>query len=164
MGKNMRSLYTDLDDIGDSLLNKGQFTTDKLEIVMEHLSNEIQDRGNSKYFTVKTITVHPDHIAALGSNYTYTVQDDYVGPELPVEFEEEERVLDSEDDELNEFIGEIIDEIEELLELHPITEEELAHDLYGVDNDNIEVTLKTELLSNNHQITQTNESTDIDWF
>jgi hypothetical protein len=165
LGKNMRSLYTDLDDIGDSLLNKGQFTTDKLEILMEHLSSEIQNRGDSKYFTVKTITVHPDHIATLGSNYTYTVQDDYVGPEMPIEFEEEEeRVADLEDDELNEFIGEIIDEIEESLEMHPITEEELAHDLYGVDNDNIEVTLKTELLSNNHQITQTNESTDIDWF
>ena len=161
LGKNMRSLYTDLDDIGDSLLNKGQFTTDKLEIVMEHLSSEIQNRGDSKYFTVKTITVHPDYIVALGSNYTYTVQDDYVGPEMPIEFEEEEeRVATPEmeaifTEEEDEAMGEII---------ALIGETELAHDLYGVDNDNIEVTLETELLSNNHQITQTNESTDIDWF
>ena len=161
LGKNMRSLYTDLDDIGDSLLNKGQFTTDKLEIVMEHLSSEIQNRGDSKYFTVKTITVHPDYIVALGSNYTYTVQDDYVGPEMPIEFEEEEERVAAPEmeaiftEEEDEAMGEII---------ALIGETELAHDLYGVDNDNIEVTLETELLSNNHQITQTNESTDIDWF
>jgi hypothetical protein len=157
----MRSLYTDIDDIGDSLVNKGQFTVDKLEIVMEHLGQYIQNHGDQKYFTVKTITVHPDHIAQLGSNYTYTVQDDYVSPEMPVKFEEEERI--NEDVVFNEAIGEILDEIEESLELYPITEEELAHDLYGVDNDNIEVTLKTELLPTNHQI-ETNESTDIDWF
>ena len=149
LGKNMRSLYTDLDDIGDSLLNKGQFTTDKLEIVMEHLSSEIQNRGDSKYFTVKTITIHPDHIAQLGSNYTYSVQDDYVGPEMPIEFEEEEEraatpemeaIFTEEEDEV---MGEMIAEL---------------------DIEDTEVTLETELLSNNHQITQTNEPTDIDWF
>jgi hypothetical protein len=32
-----------------------------------------------------------------------------------------------------------------------------------LDNEDTEVTLETELLSNNHQI-ETNESTDIDWF
>jgi hypothetical protein len=161
LGKNMRYLHTDIDDIGNSLVNKGQFTTDKLEIVMENLSGEIQLRGDSKYFTVKTITVHPDYIAQLGSNYTYNVQDDYVGPEMPIEFdEEEERVAAPEmeaifTEEEDEAMGEMI---------AVIGETELAHDLYGVDNDNIEVTLKTELLSNNHQITQTNEPTDIDWF
>jgi hypothetical protein len=36
--------------------------------------------------------------------------------------------------------------------------------MFGIiDNEDIEVTLKTELPSNNHQ-TNTNESTDIDWF
>jgi hypothetical protein len=161
LGKSMRSLYTDIDDIGDSLVNKGQFTVDKLEIIMKYLGNYIQDHGDQKYFTVKTITVHPDHIATLGSNYTYTVQDDYVGPEMPIEFdEEEERVAAPEmeaifTEEEDEVMGEMI---------AVIGETELAHDLYGVDNDNIEVTLKTELLSNNHQITQTNEPTDIDWF
>jgi hypothetical protein len=161
LGKNMRYLHTDIDDIGNSLVNKGQFTTDKLEIVMENLSGEIQLRGDSKYFTVKTITVHPDYIAQLGSNYTYNVQDDYIGPEMPIEFDdEEERVAAPEmeaifTEEEDEVMGEMI---------AVIGETELAHDLYGVDNDNIEVTLKTELLSNNHQITQTNESNDIDWF
>lgn len=144
LDKNMRYLHTDIDDIVDSLVNKSQFTVDKLEIIMEYLSEEIQNRGDSKYFTVKTITVHPDYIAQLGSNYTYGVQDDFVGPEVPIEFEEE-------DEDMGEMIA-------------IIGETELAHDLYGVDNDNIEVTLKIELLPTNLEITQTNEPTDIDWF
>jgi len=164
LGKNMRYLHTNIDDVVDSLIAKDQFTPDKLEIVMMYLSEDIQRTGDSKYFTVKTITVHPDHIASLGTNYTYSVQDDFVGPELPVEFDDEDRhdeeerfsvqdeiLISEEDDEL---LGKVIIELDET---------ELAHDLYGVDNDNIEVTLKTELLSTNPQTT-TNESTDIDWF
>lgn len=153
LGKNMRSLYTDLDDIGDSLVNKGQFTVDKVEIIMEHLSEYIQNNGGSKYFTVKTITVHPDYIAQLGSNYTYTVQDDYVGPEMPVEFEEEERVAAPEmeaifTEEEDEAMGEMIAELEESNEL-PAPPDEII--------------LELEPVLNNNQI-NTNESTDIDWF
>jgi hypothetical protein len=145
LGKNMRYLHTDIDNVVDSLIAKDQFTPDKLEIVMMYLSEDIQRTGDSKYFTVKTITVHPDHIAKLGSNYTYNVQDDFVGPELPIEFDdEEERVAAPEMEAI-------------------FTEEEASHLLYGVDNDNIEVTLETELLPTNPQTT-TNESTDIDWF
>ena len=148
LGKNMRILYTDVDDVVTSLIAKDQFTPDKLEIVMEYLSEHIQNTGDSKFFTVKTITVHPDHIAQLGSNYTYEVQADYVGPEIPIEHEEEERVPDlKEVDVFNEAMGEIIDEIEESLELHPLSAE----------------VVELEPESNNHQI-NTNESNDIDWF
>jgi hypothetical protein len=144
----MRSLHTDIDDIGDSLVNKGQFTVDKIEIIMKYLGQHVQNYGDQKYFTVKTITVHPDHIASLGSNYTYTVQDDYIGPELPIEFDEEEKVAapeieaistEEEDEDMEEIIAEL-------------------------DNEDTEVTLETELLITNLEITQTNEPTDIDWF
>lgn len=146
MGKNMRYLHTNIDDIGDSLVTKGQFTVDKIEIIMKYLGGHIQNGGDQKYFTVKTITVHPDHIASLGTNYTYSVQDDYVGPEMPIEFdEEEERVTAPEMEAIS-------------------TEEETCALLYGVDNENIEVTLETELLITNLETTQTNEPTDIDWF
>jgi hypothetical protein len=161
LGKDMRGLGTDIDDVTNSLINKDQFTPDKVEIVMEYLHQDIVNRGDSKYYTVKTITIHPDHIAQLGTNYTYSVQDDYVGPELPIEFdEEEERVASPEieaifTEEEDEAIGEILAELDET---------ELAHDLYGVDNENIEVTLETELLPTNPQITQTNGNNDLDWF
>ena len=47
------------------------------------------------------------------------------------------------------------------------TEEEdetMGEMIAELDIEDTEVTLETELLSNNHQITQTNEPTDIDWF
>ncbi len=44
------------------------------------------------------------------------------------------------------------------------TEEELAHELYGVDNDNIEVTLPVQPESNNNQIEETNDTDDFEWF
>ena len=45
------------------------------------------------------------------------------------------------------------------------SEEDVAHQLYGVDNDNIEVSLTPEPVSNNNQITETNGSiNDFDWF
>jgi hypothetical protein len=149
LGKNMRDLYTRIDEVTDSLINKDQFTTDKIQIVMEYLHEDIVNGGNSKYYTVKTISVDPQYIAQLGTNYTYQVQDDYVGPEIPVEFdEEEERVAAPEmeaifTEEEDETIGEMIAEL---------------------DNENIEVTLETELLPTNPQITQTNESNDLEWF
>ena len=120
---------------------------------MEHLSQTIANQGNSKYFSVKTITVQPDYIELLGSNYTYTIQEDYI-PEVnnslpdPVEIEEE--VLE---DELIEAAFTNIERKELKSELIALEEEELVEkDL---------ATYKQEE-SNNHQIT-TND-TDIDWF
>jgi hypothetical protein len=136
---------------------------------MEYLHSDIVNYGDSKYYTVKTISVDPQYIAQLGTNYTYSVQDDYVGPELPIEFDEEERVSGSEDDVLNEFIGEIIDEIEPIFteeedkkigEMISLLEEE-SNELPAPPD---EIIIETEPVSNNNQITQTNESTDIDWF
>ena len=171
LGKDMRYLHTDIDGVTRSLINKDQFTPDKVEIVMSYLHSDIVNSGNSDFYTVKTISVNPDFIAQLGTNYTYQVQEDYIGPEIPVEFdEEEERVSFPKDEAI--FTAEEENEIAEALsrlerkdlkaELVAL-EEETAHDLYGVDNEDIEVTLKTELPSNNHQ-TNTNESTGIDWF
>jgi len=171
LGKDMRYLHTDIDGVTRSLINKDQFTPDKVEIVMSYLHSDIVNTGNSDFYTVKTISVNPEFIAQLGTNYTYQVQEDYIGPEIPVEFDdEEERVSFPKDEAI--FTAEEENEIAEALsrlerkdlkaELVAL-EEETAHDLYGVDNEDIEVTLKTELPSNNHQ-TNTNESTDIDWF
>jgi hypothetical protein len=120
-----------------------------MEIVMNHLKDVITQTGDSKHFTVKTITIHPDFIAQLGTNFTYQVQDDYISPEVPVEIEEEERVPNQEqEDVFNEVMEEIIHEIVESIELYPSSAE----------------IIETEPESNNHQITQTNESNDLDWF
>jgi hypothetical protein len=154
LDKEMRYLYTDINGVVDSLIRKDQFTPDKMEIVMNHLKDVITQTGDSKHFTVKTITIHPDFIAQLGTNFTYQVQDDYISPEVPVEMEEEERVSVPE-------IETIVDE-EDLLE-EAITRVERA------DNKAVLVELEEQIqasepVSNNNQITQTNESNDLDWF
>ena len=144
LGKEMRNLQTDIDDVTKSLINKDQFTPDKVEIIMDYLHKDIVNRGNSDFYTVKTISVNPEYIAKLGTNYTYQVQDDYINPEIPVEFdEEEERVATP--------------EIETIF----IEEENKAEaDLF--ESESTPEVSESQL--NNHQITQTNESTDIDWF
>jgi hypothetical protein len=150
LNKEMRYLYTDLDGVVDSLIRKDQFTPDKMEIVMNHLKEVITQTGDSKHFTVKTITIHPDFIAQLGTNFTYQVQDDYINPEVPVELEEEERASE----QLIEIVNEEVDETQSLMD-------HIVSDNFPTTPN--EVIIDLEPVSNNNQIT-TNESNDLDWF
>lgn len=159
-----------IDDLCDILKDKGQLTPDRLDIFLNHSHQDILNRGDSRYFKVKTITLDEEILASLNTNYTYaTVYKDYV----PVEIEEEVSDEDITDAftmmERNELKSELIDlEAKEDLEAvkeEIASEEDVAHQLYGVDNDNIEVSLTPEPVSNNNQITETNGSIDdIDWF
>jgi hypothetical protein len=150
LNKEMRYLYTDLDGVVDSLIRKDQFTPDKMEIVMNHLKEVITQTGDSKHFTVKTITIHPDFIAQLGTNFTYQVQDDYINPEVPVELEEEERASE----QLIEIVNEEVDETQSLMD-------HIVSDNFPATPN--EVIIDLEPVSNNNQIT-TNESNGLDWF
>jgi hypothetical protein len=156
LGKDMRSLQTNIDDVTKSLMNKDQFTPDKVEIVMDYLHNDIVNYGNSKFYTVKTISVDPQYIAQLGTNYTYNVQDDYVGPELPIEFDDEEERVAAPDmeaiftEEEDEKIGEMISLIEEETNELLVSPDEIIIDL--------------EIIPTNPQTITTNESNDLDWF
>jgi hypothetical protein len=146
--KDKSYLGTDIDDIAKSLENKDQFTTDKLEIIMEYLSKDIQNTGDSKYFTVKTITVHPDYIANLGSNYTYEVQKDYV-PILV-----EKPITEEEIEEIPIQIEAVIEEQESEFTVEDSLEEEVVTNLDNICD---------EPESNNNQI-KTNDTNDFDWF
>jgi hypothetical protein len=154
LNKELRYLYTDLDGVVDSLIRKDQFTPDKMEIVMNHLKDVITQTGDSKHFTVKTITIHPDFIAQLGTNFTYQVQDDYISPEVPVEMEEEEERVSA-------------PEIETIVDEQDLLEEAIAR-VERAENKAVLVELEEQIqasepVSNNNQIT-TNESNDLDWF
>jgi hypothetical protein len=159
-----------IDDLCDILKDKGQLTPDRLNIFLDHSHQDILNRGDSRYFKVKTITLDEEILASLNTNYTYaTVYKDYV----PVEIEEEVSDEDITDAftmmERNELKSELIAlEVKEDLEAvkeEIASEEDVAHQLYGVDNDNIEVSLTPEPVSNNNQITETNGSIDdFDWF
>ena len=169
--------WLDPDKIAKHLINLGLLTKDWTHILLQEEAEWfIRNIAHSSTFSIKEIVPTPEVQTAINDSYTGVVEyaidskdvtsvtESSILPEREIESEEEERVSNLEEDTaFNEAMGEIVDQIDESLKVYPITEEELAHDLYGVDNDNIEVTLKTELLSNNHQI-ETNESTDIDWF
>ena len=138
LGKNNRYIDTNLDDIMESLISKKVLTKDKVDILLENYGHEINNRGDSTYFKVQTITVNEDTLSLLNENYNYKVIEDYE-PSIVNNLEEEELDEVIEDELINEIVNEPIEIeiiIEEEKELQVLTES------------------KTEI----------NESTDIDWF
>lgn len=138
LGKSNRYIDTSLDDIMNSLISKKVLTKDKVDILLKNYGHEINNRGDSTYFKVKTITVNEDTLSLLNENYNYKVIEDY--EPLIVENLEEEKLDEVIEDEL---INEIVNEP---IEIEIIIEEEK------------ELQVLTE------SKTGSNESTDIDWF
>lgn len=138
LNKNNRYIDTSLDDIMESLISKKVLTKDKVDILLENYGHEINNRGDSTYFKVQTITVNEDTLSLLNENYNYKVIKDY--EPLIVENLEEEKLNEVIEDEL---INEIVNEP---IEIEIIIEEEK------------ELQVLTE------SKTGSNESTDIDWF
>ena len=138
LGKANRYIDTSLDNIMESLISKKVLTKDKIDILLENYGHEINNRGDSTYFKVQTITVNEDTLSLLNENYNYKVIEDYE-PSIVNNLEEEELDEVIEDELINEIVNEPIEIeiiIEEEKELQVLTESK----------------------------TENNESTDIDWF
>lgn len=138
LGKANRYIDTSLDNIMESLISKKVLTKDKIDILLENYGHEINNRGDSTYFKVQTITVNEDTLSLLNENYNYKVIEDYE-PSIVENLEEEELDEVIEDELINEIVNEPIEIeiiIEEEKELQVLTESK----------------------------TESNESTDIDWF
>ena len=138
LSKNNRYIDTSLDDIMESLISKKVLTKDKVDILLENYAEEINNRGDSTYFKVQTITVNEDTLSLLNENYSYKVIEDYE-PSIVNNLEEEKLDEVIEDQLINEIVNEPI-------EIEIIIEEEKE----------LEVLTESK--------TETNESTDIDWF
>jgi hypothetical protein len=155
-----------IDDLCDILKDKGQLTPDRLDIFLNHSHQDILNRGDSRYFKVKTITLDAEILANLNTNYTFaTVHKDYI----PVEIEEEVSDEDIADAftmmERNELKSKLIELEEDLAkgDLKEPKEPEISEEV--ITEEAIETPLELEPVSNNNQITQTNGSIDdIDWF
>jgi hypothetical protein len=155
-----------IDDLCDILKDKGQLTPDKLDIFLNHSHQDVLNRGNTRYFKVKTITLDEEELANLNTNYTFaTVHKDYI----PVKNEEEVSDEDIADAftmmERNELKSELIELEEDLAkgDLKEPKEPEISEEV--ITEEVIETPLELEPVSNNNQITQTNGSIDdIDWF
>lgn len=143
-----------MDDVCTILHEKGQFTPDKLNILLDHSKQDIIDSGDHTYFKVKTITVDPEYLKEMNFNYEYQVQEEYTPYEIVEDDVEEVIPVGIEEAPESEFAVE--DNFEVEAEVEVISEEVIAEEA-------VETPLEIESVSNNHQITQTNES-DIDWF
>ena len=88
LGKANRYIDTSLDNIMESLISKKVLTKDKIDILLENYGHEINNRGDSTYFKVQTITVNEDTLSLLNENYNYKVIEDYE-PSIVENLEEE---------------------------------------------------------------------------
>lgn len=69
---------TDIDCIMNTLKKHNKFTKENLDIILRSKGNKIQDRGNTTYFQVKTITVVPEVLDIMNENYEFTVVEEHV--------------------------------------------------------------------------------------
>lgn len=158
-----------IDSICKILHEKGQFTPDKLDIILNHCKDDIIYGGSKDYFKVKTITVDPKYLVEMNNNYNYAVQDEFT-PIVP-EGQEVEEVIPvgivqaPESEFAVEDNFEIADEDIELA-ITRIERSELKSELIALEAESAKEDLppvKEEEESNNNQINKEDESS-IDWF
>jgi hypothetical protein len=144
------SMHTKIDDIVKSLKAKNVLDKDKLDVLLKELGHFITSEIESKYklFKVKQLTLHEDILEKLGGYYAYDSvvlnEPENILPEAPVEeniiIEDTEPLITTE--EVNEPEIELI-ELESKEDLEPV---------------------KEQVLSNNNQITNTNDTDGFEWF
>lgn len=166
LGKNKSYLYTGIDDVMKSLIEKGVLDIDKINVIMSKYHSEIMSGGNTDYFKVKTVTVDEDILALLNNNYTYEVVQDYQPETVSIQEEPEEQIEElPEQIEEQELSDEVIEDVFVNLEVNNAEEEVLAlEDTNPVSESELNnLVEEPELQSNNHQIEETND-TDFEWF
>lgn len=162
------------------LKEKGQLVPDRLNTLLSYIGNDVAYKGNTEIFKMKHVSLAPELLAEMGVNYSYQMQEEYIPPVPEVEEEgpeEQDQAEEISDEDLSEAFARIerkelkeeliaLDAKEDLeaVKEEIASEEDIVHDLYGVDNDNIEVSLTPEPVSNNNQTTQADESDDFEWF
>jgi hypothetical protein len=167
-------MNTDIDDVMKSLIDKGVLDTDKIDVIMNKYAGEIEARGGTDYFKVKTITVDEETLALLNKNYVYKNIEDFV-PEGQVEDFPE---LHANLEDLNSMPGVAgvasgVEKIESDLE---ISDEDIETALLRIERNELKselIALEEELSqeqgtpeeeSNNNQTEETNDTDDFEWF
>jgi hypothetical protein len=87
LGKSATSMNTNLDDIVNSLRNKGVLTTDKLDYIINNYKEHFRSYGSTGVFRIKTITVNEEILKELNANYEIDVLEEFepIPVEEPVE-------------------------------------------------------------------------------
>lgn len=160
----------DPDDVSKKLVSLGLLTTDWLNILFEsRLDWFLINIARSSTFSVASVVPRPEVTAVIQSEYKAEVAFDYSNNKLPYV------VSTMGLDNLSALVPE--EPIQEEAETEVVVETN-DNDLFGVDTaialESIRIidefeeiptqSTADEPLSNNNQIKETNESTDIDWF
>jgi hypothetical protein len=153
----------------DVIDDKGLLTVDMIKRLYKEYTHSIH--GNINYddvFEVKEVTIKQEYLDKLNLSSLNLINPE---PEENLEVTSQLQEIMHMIDEIipDELIEAVLTDIKtndfktELIELEK-SEEDLAHELYGVDNDNIEASFKVQPESNNNQIEETNGENDLDWF
>jgi hypothetical protein len=97
LGKSTTNMGTNLDDVVQSLRNKGVLTADKLDYIVNNYQEHFRRYGSSDTFKVKTITVSEEILKELNVNYEIDILEEFepVPVEEPVaEVIEQEEVVE----------------------------------------------------------------------
>ena len=168
-------MNTNIDDIMKSLIDKGVLDTEKINIIMDKYAHEIEKHGDSTFFKVKSVTINPETLALLNTNYVYNTIEDFV-PEGQVEEEVVELHANLED--LNSMPGVAgvapgVEGVESDLEISDddietaferIERNELKSELIALEEELSQEQGTPEEESNNNQIEEANDTDDFEWF
>jgi len=148
----------DLDYIVERLKTRNVLTTDMLNVLLDKYNEEVIGRNTTSVFQVKTVTVNPELLGILNTNYMYETAVDFT-PVVNV-IEHIEEVIAQEPEVIEEPVSEFAAE-----DNFETSDDELVASIESVEIQESEeevITPETEVFTNQTNIT-TNDS-DIDWF
>jgi hypothetical protein len=76
LGKDKNYLHTSVDDIIRTLFKKKVLTLDMVNTILSRYHDEVAHGTNC--FKVKALTLDPEYLKFLNSNYLYEIQKDFV--------------------------------------------------------------------------------------
>jgi hypothetical protein len=87
LGKKRTYMNTSIDDVVKSLINKGVFDIDKVNVIMKYYGEAIANQGGTDYFEVKSLTLSEEAAKLLNTNYVHQTFPDFI-PESGIEVPE----------------------------------------------------------------------------
>lgn len=97
LGKTPSNMNTYLDDIVESLLEKGVVDQQKLDYIVDRYCEDIARMGNSDVFKVKTVTVNESILQFINKNYEFDLLEEFEpAPEPEPEIIENEEIVEQE--------------------------------------------------------------------
>jgi hypothetical protein len=153
----------DPDDVSKKLVSLNLLTTEWLNILLESRLNWfITNIARSSTFSVASIVPTPEVNAVIESQYRAEISFDDKDPVLDftIGLEDAPKILIE-----DEVAPEILEGHPDLSDQDDLSTPPVEEPIFTEEDiEATEVTLETELLLNNHQIKQTDDSNGVDWF